>query len=77
MPENAEEELKNANLAPVDDKPEKYRMICPHTKVRPGEEATNLDIHRLKFKDLITLKLAEDPSTKEFGCEVCKKKLGH
>ena len=31
----------------------------------------------MKFKDLITLKLAFDESTNEFNCEICRKKLGH
>lgn len=67
MPENAEEELKNSEAAAAikagELKPEKPRMICPYSKVRPGNEEANQGssrAHKLKFKDLITLRLSED-----------------
>ena len=56
-------------------------MICPYTRVRQIDQATMAsdreETHKLKFKDLITLKLAYDESTNEFNCEICRKKLGH
>ena len=79
MPENAEEELKNEVAAP-EEKAKKPRMVCPYNRLRTGNEPTDGQTdqtHKLKFKDLITLKLFEDDSRNEFMCEVCNKKLGH
>ena len=65
MPENAEEELKNSEAAAAikagEQKPEKPRMICPYARAKnDGTTEGKAESHKLKFKDLIKLKLAED-----------------
>jgi len=52
MPENAEEELKTGVLPAEYVAPEKPRMTCPYISATDTTQS-----HRLKFKDLITLKL--------------------
>ena len=63
MPENAEEELKK-NANPNDDQVEqnKPKMLCPYARPKASEGAESQHVrgesHTLKFKELITLKLA-------------------
>ena len=73
MPENADEELKAPTTAEgaATATEEKPKMMCPYSR----NSDTTLS-HKLRFKDLITLKLTKDEQTKEFLCEVCRKQLG-
>ena len=50
-------------------------MTCPFAPTTSKAES-----HNLKFKDLVTLKLTQDPSSdgkSNFVCQVCTKRLGH
>lgn len=71
MPENAEEELKReqdvtAGVGAAEAKEEKPHMVCPYLRKRPDEAAERpyaiekSKCNKLRFKDLITLKMAED-----------------
>lgn len=78
MPENADdEELKQE--VDQESKVEKPRLTCPYYRVKSKTDySKEKDLsHKLRFKDLITLKLNQDETTSEYICEVCRKKLGH